>query len=263
MAKAKLATKTRSKATPKKLAARPKKGAPVYLKRAQMPERYREMLEQMMLSQAYRELAAAHMFAAALQYVPTTKWIKFMSWHIREEVEHYAAVAKMYVSFTGSDVEPKVRERLADKPVPFVDSWFELAMAQFLYDRGGFWQLQEYDDCTYPPYREVVKKIVKEEKGHQELGGRMVVDLCRSGEFDAIKQPLFERWLRLGLLSFGRPGSEGASYAMEVGLKKRDPARVMQDFLDDIKGEVRDSGLRFPDPGALKMDLPADLDWSL
>jgi 1,2-phenylacetyl-CoA epoxidase catalytic subunit len=234
-----------------------------YAKREQMPQRYREMLEQMMLSQAYRELAAAHMFANALVHVPSVKWIKFMSWHIREEVDHYAAVAKMYESFTGDDVEPKVRARLAEKPVPFVDSWFELAMAQFLYDRGGFWQLQEYDDCSFPPYRDVVKKIVKEEKGHQELGGRMVVDLCRSGKFDDVKQPLFERWLRLGLLSFGRPGSEGAGYAIEVGLKKRDPALVMQDFLDDIKGEVRDSGLVFPKPETLKMELPATLDWSL
>src|SRR5437870_993718 len=94
-----------------------KKKPASFAKRDAMPERYREMLEQMMLSQAYRELAAAHMFANALVYVPSVKWIKFMSWHIREEVDHYAAVAKMYQTFTGDDVEPKVRERLADKPV--------------------------------------------------------------------------------------------------------------------------------------------------
>ena len=237
--------------------------ATTYTSREGMPARYAEMLEQMMLSQAYRELAAAHMFANALVHVPTTRWIKFMSWHIREEVDHYAAVAKMYESFTGSDVEPKVRERLADKPVPFVDSWFELAMAQFLYDRGGFWQLQEYDECSYTPYRDVVRDIVKEEKGHQELGERMVVELCQSGKYDDIKQPVFERWLRLGLLSFGRPGSEGAKYAMEAGLKKRDPAAVMQDFVSDIKGAVRDAKLAFPKPESLKMELPAGLDWSV
>ena len=234
-----------------------------YKSRDEMPDRYREMLEQMMLSQAYRELAAAHMFGAALQFVPTTKWIKFMSWHIREEVDHYAAVAKMYQSFTGEDVEPKVRERLADKPVPFAESWFELAMAQFLYDRGGFWQLQEYDECSYAPYRDVVRKIVDEEKGHQELGERMSVELCQSGEFDDIKQPIFERWLRLGLLSFGRPGSEGAKYAIDVGLKKRDPALVMQDFVNDIKPAVRNAGLAFPPPARLQMDLPPNFDWSL
>ncbi len=47
-----------------------------------------------------------------------------------------------------------------------------------------------------------------------------------------------------------------------MGLKKRDPALVMQDFLDDIKPAVKAGGLKFPEPAALKMDLPADLDWS-
>ena len=234
-----------------------------YQRREEMPERYRETLEQMMLSQAYRELAAAHMFANALVHVPTVKWIKFMSWHIREEVDHYAAVAKMYQEFTGDDVEPKVRARLSEGRVPFVDSWFELAMAQFLYDRGGFWQLQEYEDCTFVPYRDVVRDIIKEEQGHQELGERMVVELCQSGEHDAVKQAAFERWLRLGLLSFGRPATEGAKYAMSVGLRKRDPGAVMQDFLNDIKPAVKAAGLKFPAPAALTMEFPPDLDWSI
>ena len=253
----------RTRTAARKSAPKAKAKAKSFRTRAEMPERYREMLEQMMVSQAYRELAAAHLFGHALQHVPSTKWIKFLSWHIREEVDHYVAVAKMYKEFTGAEVEPKVRERLADKPVPFVDTWFELAMAQFLYDRGGFWQLQEYDDCSFTPYRDVVRKIVAEEKGHQELGERIVVELCKSGAHDSEKQDVFERWLRLGLLSFGRPGSEGARYAIETGLKKRDPALVMQDFLDDIKPAVRAGGLRFPPPESLKMDLPPSLDWSL
>src|SRR3990167_7653115 len=56
---------------------------------ADMDARYRETLVQMMRSQAYRELAAAQMFGYGLRYVPELKWIKFMSWHIQEEVEHY------------------------------------------------------------------------------------------------------------------------------------------------------------------------------
>src|SRR6266702_3429016 len=143
---------------------------PVYQTREDMPERYRTTLEQMMKSQAYRELAAARLFGFGLQFIEERRWLKFMVWHIREETEHYFAVAEMYERFTGESVEPWVNDRLKQKPIPSVDSWFELAMAQFLYDRGGFWQLQEYDGCSYAPYREVVKKIVKEEKGHQELG---------------------------------------------------------------------------------------------
>jgi 1,2-phenylacetyl-CoA epoxidase catalytic subunit len=237
--------------------------AKVYQTREEMPDRFRETLEQMMKSQAYRELAAARMFGHGLQYVAEQKWLKFMVWHIGEETEHYLAVARMYEKFTGESVQDWVNQRLAEKPVPFSSSWFELAMAQFLYDRGGFWQLQEYEGCAFPPYREVIGKIIEEERGHQGLGEKIVVELCQTGKHEDVKQPLFERWLRLGLLSFGRPDTEGNRYAISVGLKKRDSGLVMQDFLNDIKPAVRASGLRFPRPEALGMELPATLDWSV
>src|SRR5580704_13313987 len=138
------------------------------------------------------------MFGYGLQFVPELKWLKFMSWHIREEMEHYEVVVRMYKDFTGESVEPHVNARLARKPIDFAASWFELAMAQFLYDRGGFWQLREYEECAFLPYREIIQKILKEEAGHQGLGERIVVELCRSGRFDDVKQRHFEKWLRQG-----------------------------------------------------------------
>jgi hypothetical protein len=90
-----------------------------------------------------------------------------------------------------------------------------------------------------------------------------VVELCRSGEFGAQKQRDFTTWLRQGLLSFGRPGSAGNKYAIDAGLKKRDSGAVMQDFLDDIKPAVKASGLRFPTPQEMRLEVPSDLDWSL
>ena len=230
------------------------------LREEDMTPEYRRMVVQLMESQAYRELAAAHMFGYGLRFVPE-KWLKFMVWHIQEEAEHYQAVAKMYRDFTGEEVEPKVVDRLQGKPVPFAESWMELAMAQFLYDRGGFWQLREYEECSYEPYREVVRKIVKEEAGHQELGEKIVVEQCQSGRFDDVKQPLFEKWLRLGMLSFGRPGTPGNTYAIEQGLKKRDSGECMKDFVNDIRPAVVAAGLRFPDPPSLRMELPPDIDW--
>jgi 1,2-phenylacetyl-CoA epoxidase catalytic subunit len=161
-------------------------------------------------------------------------------------MEHYEDVVKMHQELTGESVEPSVNERLRKKPIEFATSWYELAMAQFLYDRGGFWQLREYEECSFLPYRKVIQKIIKEEKGHQALGERIVVELTRSGRFEDVKRDNFEKWLRQGLLSFGRPGTDGAQYAIDIGLKKRDPGAVMQDFIDDIKPAVKACGLTFP-----------------
>ena len=54
-----------------------------------------------------------------------------------------------------------------------VDSWFELAMAQFLFDRGGFWQLKEYEQCSFLPYRDVIGKIIDEEAAHHSAEVRI------------------------------------------------------------------------------------------
>src|SRR3954454_3188204 len=105
-----------------------------FTERTELDDRYYQTLSQMMQSQAYRELAAAQMFGYGLQFIPELRWLKFMSWHIREEMEHYEVVVRMYKEFTGDSVEPKVNARLSKKPIDFASSWFELAMAQFLYD---------------------------------------------------------------------------------------------------------------------------------
>src|SRR5262245_48848124 len=165
-----------------------------FTERTELDDRYSQTLTQMMQSQAYRELAAAQMFGYGLQFVPELKWLKFMTWHIREEMEHYEDVVKMYREFTGESVEPVVNERLKKRPIDFAQSWYELAMAQFLYDRGGFWQLREYEECTFLPYRKVIQKIIKEEHGHQSLGEKIVVELTRTGDHDPIKQAIFEKW---------------------------------------------------------------------
>jgi 1,2-phenylacetyl-CoA epoxidase catalytic subunit len=225
--------------------------------------RYRETVIQMMRSQAYRELAAAQLFGYGLQFVPDIKSLKFMVWHIQEETEHYIAVAELYKRYTQESVEPWVAERLQSKPIPWVNSWLELGVAQWLYDRGGFWQLQEYENCSWEPYRTIIDKIIKEERGHQSHGARIAVGLCQSATNREEAQAVFAKWLRQGLLSFGRPNNEGNRYAIEVGLKKRDSGAVIKDFIDDIRADVKASGLSWPPMAEIGVELPSDIDWTL
>jgi 1,2-phenylacetyl-CoA epoxidase catalytic subunit len=83
-----------------------------------------------------------------------------------------------------------------------------------------------------------------------------VVELCRAGRHDDVKRALFEKWLRIGLLSFGRPRTPGNRYAIEHGIKKRDSGECMKDFIEDIRPSVHAAGLRFPGAATLKMELP-------
>ena len=220
-------------------------------------DRYFRTLVKMMQSQAYRELAAVQAFGYGLSLVPDLRNLEYFVWQVHEEVEHYKAVARMYIDFTGESIEPAVHERLASRPVPFAQSYYELAMAQFLYDRGGYWQLREYQESSYLPYRRIVEEIIEDESGHQTHGEQLVLQLTKTGEYESEKQEHFERWLKQGLLSFGRPNSEGAKYAIRVGLRKRDPAVVMQYYLNDIKSTAAQCGLVVPSLAAIGIDAPS------
>jgi len=228
---------------------------------AQADPRYRETVVQMMRSQAYRELSAAQLFGHGIQFVEDIPSLKFITRHVQEETEHYVAVADLYRKHLGESVEPWVNDRLRQKPIPMAGSFLELGIAQWLYDRGGFWQLREYDESSWAPYREIVGKIVAQEEGHQTHGERIAIPLCRREPDRAKVQAIFERWLRLGLLCMGRPRSEGNRYAIEAGLKKRDSAECMKDYVKDIQPAVREAGLRFPSKESLGVELPTDLLW--
>ncbi len=223
--------------------------------------RYRDTCVQMMRSQAYRELAAAQLFGHGLQYCPDLLSLRFISGHIQEETEHYGAVAKIYREHVGDSLEPWVHARLAEKPIPMASSYLELAVAQWLYDRGGFWQLREYTESSWKPYRDIIQRIVSQEEGHQDYGQSIAVPLLRAEKDRARAQALFDKWLRLGLLCLGRPNSEGNRYAIAVGLKKRDSGECLKDYVADIAPAAAEAGLRFPPRDSLGVELPADIPW--
>jgi 1,2-phenylacetyl-CoA epoxidase catalytic subunit len=209
--------------------------------------RYLATVDQMLRSQAWRERAAADLFAAALPLVPAGRWRAIVEGHVREERAHYARVAEVWSTTFArppAELDAWVTSRLAERPLPPVTSFLELAMAQLLFDRAGRWQLSEYLDSSFLPHRALAREIVDEERGHEDVGARLVIDLCAAPDADrAAAQAAFDRWLAVALLSFGRPGGAGNAFAIATGLKTRDSAEVARDFLADVALTARTAGL--------------------
>jgi 1,2-phenylacetyl-CoA epoxidase catalytic subunit len=146
-----------------------------------------------------------------------------------------------------AELDAWVTKRLQQRPLPTVTTWLELAMAQFLFDRAGRWQLSEYVDSSFVPYGALARAIVEEERGHEDTGASLVVALCTAPDADrAAAQAALERWLPVSLESFGRPEGEGNAFAIAAGLKKRDSAHVARDFLADVEPSIAAAGLTAP-----------------
>jgi 1,2-phenylacetyl-CoA epoxidase catalytic subunit len=209
--------------------------------------RYLATVDKMLRSQAWRERAAADLFEASLPLAPAGRWRAIVDGHAREERAHYARVAAVWSAAFArppAELEAWVTARLAERPLPRVPSFLELAMAQFLFDRAGRWQLSEYLESSFLPYRALAREIVGEERGHEDVGARLVVDLCAAPDADRpAAQAAFDRWLAIALQSFGRPGGDGNAFAIAAGLKSRDSRDVAGDFLTDVAPTARAAGL--------------------
>ena len=209
-------------------------------------DRRRDVLRRMMESQAYREIMAVNLVGHSLKFVPDAATKTACIHDLEEELEHFEAVASLYEAEGHGDVMDAIQDRL-DR-VPYPESWLELAMAQFLYDRAGGQHLEEYTECTWEPYAGIVGKILAEEEEHESFGEETLLEMSKSNpDFQDAAQPLFEKWLRVGCLSFGRPGTPDSDFAVAEGLKKHDPAEVIQAFIDDIRPTVAACGLAFPE----------------
>jgi ring-1,2-phenylacetyl-CoA epoxidase subunit PaaA len=227
----------------------------------EMTPEYRAMVKQLLESQGYREVMAANLFGHAMKHIPTLDRKQMVAHQIEEELEHFEEAAKLYQQVTGDNLLEAIQDKL--ERVPYPQSWTELAMAQFLYDRAGEFHLREYKTCSFGPYARIVTKILEEEEGHEGFGEKAVLELSKEPQNLTALQELFEKWLTVALLSFGRPGTEGNRFAIAAGLKTRDSGVVMQDFINDIKATMVACGLRFPEREKIGIEMPADIDLSL
>jgi len=227
----------------------------------EMTPEYRRMVIQLLESQGVREFMAANIFSDALKYIPTLRLKELLARQVVEELEHYEETIRLYHDL-GGNLEEVVEKRVGKYGgVPYVRSWFELAVCQFLYDRAGEFHLAEYRNCSYVPYAQIVGKILAEEEEHEGFGERVMVEACQDPEYRRQVQQLFNKWLTFSLTSFGRPRTPGNRFAIAVGLKTRDSGEVMQDFISDIKSGMVKCGLTFPPD--LGVETPANLDLSL
>ena len=219
----------------------------------------RPLLVSMLRSQSYRELGAVQMLEQALHFVPPAAQDKLREQQ-QEEREHLAAALHLWQELTGTPKAALLEEakaRLNERPLPPMRTAMDLAMAQFVFDRAGYFQLRQYVGGSFAPYAAIAAGIVAEEEGHQDEGARAVVPLALNDPGAA--QSAFAMWLRAALLSFGRPGSSGDSEAVALSLKHQASAAVMQEFVDSLRPTLMQAGLSLPLPESLQMELPSSL----
>ena len=197
-----------------------------------------------MQSQAYRELAAAQMFGYGLQFVPELQVAQVHDLAhprgdraLRGRREDVRGVHRRERRARGARAPRREADRRSPTPG---SSWRWRSSSTTAAASGSSRSTRTARSC---PTARSSTRSSRRRRATRRSASASSSSCARAARYEDVKQAVFEKWLRQGLLSFGRPGTEGARTPSRSGLKKRDPAPVMQDFLDDIKPAVAARGL--------------------
>lgn len=229
---------------------------------AELSQEYRHLLSQVMRNQAYCEMASANMLGHALKFIPELSYKIAAVQQIEEGLERFTQIARIYRDIAeGKDLFDDPDPRVFN--IPYAENWFELSVVQFLFDRSSEFHLREYISCTYEPYANLVKALLREDKLNGGFGEKVLKEFCQYPTNRGEAQRMFDQWFPIALQNLGYMEPARELFAIKHGMKSRECAAVIQDFVDQIKPAMRECGLNFRTLDDLDTPLPADLDLTI
>jgi ring-1,2-phenylacetyl-CoA epoxidase subunit PaaA len=229
---------------------------------------YRKMVLTLMDKQASREVATAEVFGQCVLFAPTIEDKIRITRFQHEELKHFQLLARI-MGELGVDMDAYVRDRqragarfTGDEADLHIRDWLDATLFNFMIDRAATFQLSEYTQGSYLPLAKANEAILKEEEGHKSFGEACLEQMCRAPATRAEVQRRFKKWFVASMRIFGRAGTPGNQYCLEVGLKRRDSGDVAAAYIDSIRPVMARCGLRFPERSELQLELPPQIDLS-
>jgi len=150
-----------------------------------MDPEYKDFLGRGLTIQADCEIGGLHLYVKdMIPSAPTKLDQVVVARTAAEEIDHFRKVARVAgdigvdVSFVLSSPNEK---RYPEAFRGIVNTWEDYAVFGFLIDRLGFYQLDEFSDCTYVALPQILPEIIKEELNHIGFGTNQPAELAAKG----------------------------------------------------------------------------------
>ena len=209
---------------------------------------YREMLIRLMTRQFFAETATAEVFGRSIGCAPTLRERLLAAEFAEEEAEHSGRLCKLFLDL-GVDPEQifAARPPAAQFWALDLDNWIHVAVFNFTVDRAGSHQIMEYRESSYQPWAEAMGKVLADEDGHYGNGVENLREFSRNRKQFEEFQRAYLTMLPVTLKrAFGRPTGPDNDYCVTVGLKRHTTEQVVNRYLDEMLGYMRECGLKFP-----------------
>ena len=199
------------------------------------------------------ELVSAPAYLRAARHAPALNNFGSAMSIVQDELAH-AHIAYRLLGDLGVDMNQLIYER---EPAAFkypyafdlpLDSWYEMVLANALYDQAGFVLLSDvHTSSTFGPWKRALAKVDKEETFHLRHGRTWVKKLAADPDDKAKLQASVDWMFILTLEWFGLPDERKRhSVQLEYGFKGMTNDELRQDWMRHVVPFMDEVGLRVP-----------------
>jgi ring-1,2-phenylacetyl-CoA epoxidase subunit PaaA len=220
---------------------------------AHMSPAYLRGIRRILTVSADTELISAPAYLRAAQHAPALNNYGSAMSIIQDELAH-AHIGYRLLGDLGVDTAELVYER---EPVRFkypyafdvpLDSWYELVLANALYDQAGFVLLSDVHSCsTFGPWKRALAKVDKEETFHLRHGRTWVKKLVADPQDKRRLQESLDWMFILTLEWFGLPDAQKKhGIQLEYGFKGMTNDELRQAWMAAVVPFMEEVGLEVP-----------------
>jgi ring-1,2-phenylacetyl-CoA epoxidase subunit PaaA len=190
----------------------------------------------------------ADTFEQSILRAPTADMKMRMAKTVMEEYGHHLRFRKLL-----EDLKLDWKEVTKDKghlttfDVP-IDTWADQMVFLALVDRAAAHQFRHFIKSPYEPFRRACQETLNEEYGHVGLGMDGVKELLRTAEGRAEVEQAVQKWLPVGLASFGGDRSRTNERFRHWGLKSDTNEGMRETYYQQVKAFItKDWGVPLPE----------------
>jgi ring-1,2-phenylacetyl-CoA epoxidase subunit PaaA len=220
---------------------------------AHMSPAYLEGIRRILTVSADTELISAPAYLRAAKHAPALNNFGSAVSIVQDELAH-AHIGYRLLGDLGVEMSRLIYEREPSAfkyPYAFdvpLDSWYELVLANALYDQAGFVLLSDvHESSTFGPWKRALAKVDKEETFHLRHGRTWVKKLCADRTDKARLQASLDWMFILTLEWFGLPDTQKRhGIQLEYGFKGKTNDELRQAWMSEVVPFMDEVGLEVP-----------------
>src|SRR3954469_2550048 len=220
---------------------------------AHMSPEYLKGIRRILTVSADTELISAPAYLRAAHHAPALNNFGSAVSIIQDELAH-AHIGYRLLGDLGVDMNALIYEREPKAfkyPYAFdvpLDSWYELVLANALYDQAGYVLLSDvYESSTFGPWKRALAKVDKEETFHLRHGRTWLKKIVKDPAGRADGQAAVDWMFVLTLEWFGLPDERKRhSIQLEYGFKGKSNDELRQAWMAAVVPFMEEVGIDVP-----------------